>query len=157
MDIISNTSFLSIIILCVSCSFNQQICIDHLLRKIPWRREWLPTVFLPGEFHGQRSLAGYSSWGCKELDTTERLTHICQVQVVHRFPSIQMNESFPTFKDLVETDRHTVQGGSSVTEENIDYSGHTVKSHSTRHWEMALQFLAFFFFLLRSIQCLCVC
>ena len=56
-----------------------------------------------------------------------------------------MNESFPTFKDLVETDRHTVQGGSSVTEENIDYSGNTVKSHSTRHWEMALQFLAFFF------------
>ena len=29
--------------------------------KIPWKREWLPTsVFLPGEFHGQRSLAGYS-------------------------------------------------------------------------------------------------
>jgi len=29
--------------------------------KIPWRREWLPIpVFLPGEFHGQRSLAGYS-------------------------------------------------------------------------------------------------
>ena len=31
-------------------------------------------VFLPGEFHGQRSLAGYSPWGCKELDTTEQLT-----------------------------------------------------------------------------------
>ena len=29
--------------------------------KIPWRREWQPTpVFLPGEFQGQRSLAGYS-------------------------------------------------------------------------------------------------
>ena len=29
--------------------------------KIPWRRAWQPTpVFLPGEFHGQRSLAGYS-------------------------------------------------------------------------------------------------
>jgi len=29
--------------------------------KIPWRREWLPTpVFLPGELHGHRSLAGYS-------------------------------------------------------------------------------------------------
>ena len=28
--------------------------------KIPWRREWQPTpVFLPGEFHGQRSLVGY--------------------------------------------------------------------------------------------------
>ena len=40
--------------------------------KIPWRRKWQPTsVFLPGESHGQRSLAGYSPWGCKELDTTE--------------------------------------------------------------------------------------
>ena len=30
---------------------------------LPWRREWLPTpVFLPGEFHGQKSLAGYSPW-----------------------------------------------------------------------------------------------
>ena len=35
---------------------------------IPWRREWLPSpVFLPGEFHGQRRQAGYSPWGCKEL------------------------------------------------------------------------------------------
>ena len=42
------------------------------LGKIPWRREWLPTpVFLPGELHGQRSLAGYSPRGCKESDTTE--------------------------------------------------------------------------------------
>ena len=42
--------------------------------KIPWRRKWEPTpVFLPGEFHGQRSLVGYSPWGCKESDTTERL------------------------------------------------------------------------------------
>ena len=40
--------------------------------KIPWRREWLPTpVFLTGKFHRQRSLAGYSSWGRKELDMTE--------------------------------------------------------------------------------------
>ena len=31
-------------------------------------------VFLPGEFHGQRSLADYSPWGCKELGTTERLS-----------------------------------------------------------------------------------
>ena len=38
-------------------------------------KEWQPTpVFLPGEFHGQRSLAGYIQWGPKELDTTERLT-----------------------------------------------------------------------------------
>ena len=40
--------------------------------KIPRRREWQPTaVFLPGEFHGQRSLAGYSPWYHKESDTTD--------------------------------------------------------------------------------------
>ena len=40
--------------------------------KIPWRNEWLPTpVLLPGKSHGQRSLEGYSTWGQKELDTTE--------------------------------------------------------------------------------------
>ena len=34
--------------------------------------KWQPTpVFLPGEFHGQRNLAGYSPWGHKESDTTE--------------------------------------------------------------------------------------
>ena len=43
--------------------------------KIPWRRDWLPTpVFLPGKPHGQRSLAGCSTWGHRESDSTERLT-----------------------------------------------------------------------------------
>ena len=42
--------------------------------KIPWRRKQLPIlIFWPREFHGQRSLAGYSPWGCKELDVTEWL------------------------------------------------------------------------------------
>ena len=45
---------------------------DPRVRKIPWRREWILTpVFLPGEFHGQRSLVSYSSWGHKESHTTE--------------------------------------------------------------------------------------
>ena len=44
-------------------------------RKIPWRRNWQPTpVFLPGKSHGWKSLVGYSPWGRKELDTTERLS-----------------------------------------------------------------------------------
>ena len=33
-----------------------------------------PPVFLPGEFYGQRSLAGYSLWVYKELEATEELT-----------------------------------------------------------------------------------
>ena len=37
--------------------------------KFPWRRKWQPTpVFLPGEYHGQRSLVGYSPWGHKRLE-----------------------------------------------------------------------------------------
>ena len=37
-----------------------------LCSKIPWRRKWQPTpAFLPGESHGQRSLAGYSPWVAK--------------------------------------------------------------------------------------------
>ena len=45
---------------------------DPWVRKIPRRKAWQTTaVFLPGESHGQRSRAGYSPWGCKELDTTE--------------------------------------------------------------------------------------
>ena len=40
---------------------------DPWVKKIPWIREWLTIpVFFPGEFHGQRSLAGYSPWSCKE-------------------------------------------------------------------------------------------
>ena len=45
--------------------------------RFPWRRKWQPIpVFLPGESHGQRSLAGCSPWGCQESNTTEQLhTH----------------------------------------------------------------------------------
>ena len=38
------------------------------IRKSPWRRKWLPTpVFLPGEFHGQRSLVGSCPWGSQRV------------------------------------------------------------------------------------------
>ena len=48
---------------------------DLWVRKIPWRRKWQPAlVFLPGESHGQRSLAGYRPRGYKELDMTEGLS-----------------------------------------------------------------------------------
>ena len=44
-------------------------------RRSSWRRKWQPTpVFLPGEPHGQRSLAAYSPKGCKESDTIEQLS-----------------------------------------------------------------------------------
>ena len=50
---------------------------QSLSQEDPLEKEMVThSVFLPGESHGQRSLAGYSPWGCKELDTTEQLiTH----------------------------------------------------------------------------------
>ena len=49
------------------------------IQKIPQSRKWQPTpIFLPGKYHRQRSLEGYSPWGCKESDMTERLSmHAC--------------------------------------------------------------------------------
>ena len=46
-------------------------------------------VFLPGEFHGESSLAGYSPWGHKESDTTERLS-------AHTLSHIQRNRKIST-------------------------------------------------------------
>ena len=54
--------------ICLQCKRPE---FDPWVRKISWRRKWHPTlVFLPGEFHGQRSLAGYiqSMW-------SQRVTH----------------------------------------------------------------------------------
>ena len=50
----------------------RQLC--SRIRKIPWRTKWQPTpVFLPREFHAQRSLVDCSPWGHKELNVTEGL------------------------------------------------------------------------------------
>ena len=56
----------------------QETRFDPWIRKIPWRRKWLPTqVLLPGEFHGQRSLVDSSPWGCRVRHdwVTSTLTH----------------------------------------------------------------------------------
>ena len=54
----------------------QETCVQSLCWEGPWRRECQPIpVSLPGEFHGQNSLVGYSPWDCKELDTTGQLTY----------------------------------------------------------------------------------
>ena len=60
------------------------------VRKILWRRAWLPTpVFLPGKSHGQKSLVGYSPWGHKELGMNEATkftnwhTALCKLKVLN--------------------------------------------------------------------------
>ena len=51
--------------ICLQCRI---LGFNPFVQKIPWRRErLLPPLLLPGQFHGQRSLAGYSPWGCKRV------------------------------------------------------------------------------------------
>ena len=53
----------------------QETRVQSMGQEDPLRREWLPTpVVLPEEFHGQRSLVGYSPRGCKESNVTELLS-----------------------------------------------------------------------------------
>ena len=62
------------------CRKRRRCWFSPWVRKIPWRREWQPTpVFLPGEFHGQGSLVGYSPRGHKESDTTEQAHNACHL------------------------------------------------------------------------------
>ena len=61
----------------LQCRSSRTVRFDPWVGKIAWSRKWQPApVFLPGESQGQRSLAGYSPWGCKESDTTEATKHI---------------------------------------------------------------------------------
>ena len=74
-----------------SCGF------DPRNGKIPWRRAWQPTpVFLPGESHGQRSLVGYSPWGCKQSDTTQWLNKY--KTVAKNFPKTSSVDVFTRWK-----------------------------------------------------------
>ena len=71
--------------------------------KIPWGRKWQPTpVFLPGDSHGRRNLIGYSPWGCKESETTERLcfsftfSFIKSTTILFRTsPSLEVEQELP--------------------------------------------------------------
>ena len=60
-----------------ACQFRRckRCRVDPWVRKIRLSRKWQPTsVLLPRKFYGQRSLVGYSPWGCKELNMTEHST-----------------------------------------------------------------------------------
>ena len=64
---------------------------DPWVGKTPWRRVWQPTaVFLPGESHKQRTLAGYSPWGYKESASTEATEHVGTH--THRYRSIFLTQ-----------------------------------------------------------------
>ena len=94
--------FCPVLLICISvlCHYHTTSLLAQTVKRLPtmqetqvqslgqedlWRRKWQPTsVFLPGKSHGQRKLVGYSPWGRKESDMTERLHfhfHDCQFVV----------------------------------------------------------------------------
>ena len=88
---------------------------DPCVGKIPWRRKWQPTpVILPGKFHGQRSLVGYSPWGCKESDMTEQLHSLTHTVLDYWFTCLWSTWSFAQFKLLLRRHASHVHLGSSI-------------------------------------------
>ena len=80
---------------------------DPWVRKIHWRRGWPSTlIFFPGKPHGQRSLAAYSLWDHKELDTTEWLNTFPKEWAMYFWVlSLKLNHTqFPPFKYLSSLD-----------------------------------------------------
>ena len=92
------------------CRRSRRCCFGPWVGKMPWKRKWQPApVFLPGESHGQRSLAGCSPWGRKESDTTEATQHAHMLKSVYvssvssaswttasTSPNIQVQDPLPT-------------------------------------------------------------
>ena len=74
---------------------------DPWVGKIPWRRKWQPTpVLLPGKFHGQRILVGYSPWGRKESNMTEWLHfHYLWILLTHQKSDFKITEK-KRFKNM---------------------------------------------------------
>ena len=78
---------------CLPAMWETQV--RSLGQEDPLVKEWQPTpVFLPGKFHGLRSLVGYSPWGCKESDMTERL-HFHIRTYVHTYKVVLVVKNMP--------------------------------------------------------------
>ena len=66
------------------CRIRKRCRFDPWAGKITWSGKWqLTPVFLPGKFHRQRILVGFSPWGLKELDTAKHLSKQTKKTVRH--------------------------------------------------------------------------
>ena len=77
--------------------------LDPWVGKIPWRRKWQPTpVFLSWKSHGQRSLAGYRSWGRKESDMTQHMhiRHTSKSEFTYRYLNKELMFSIIMLYDI---------------------------------------------------------
>ena len=82
--------------------------INSWVGNTPWRRKWQPTrAFLPGNFHGQRSLAGYSPWSCKEWNMTVHAHTVQGTKILHAARCSQ-KKIFFSFVSLSSFLDHTI-------------------------------------------------
>ena len=82
--------------ICLQCRRLRRGRFNTWLGKIPWKGAWQPTpVFLPEESHGQRSLAVYSPWSCKESDRMEATEHVCTTKNITDTSYLVAGESKP--------------------------------------------------------------
>ena len=103
---------------------------------IPWKRAWPPTlVFLPREFHGQGSLAGYSPWGHKDSDMTERLS--IHVSIHYSQTQTQTDRHRQTHRHThTHTDRHRHRQTHRHRHTDTDTHRHTdthIQTHTDTH------------------------
>ena len=88
-----------------TCQCRSERCgFDPWVGKIPWRRAWQPTpVLLSRESHRQRSLVGYSPWGRKESDMTEKtqyeVCNTCSLVFHATFKKVKITLRSPVMKD----------------------------------------------------------
>ena len=93
--------------------------------KMPWKRKWqLTPVFLPEESHGQRSLAGYRTWGCKESDTTDRLslcTHTHTPGLKTKWSSVLNVSLQKEFNDKVRGKKEIYLEGNTLHSQSVSH------------------------------------
>ena len=91
----------------------------------PLEKEWQPAlVLLPGKSHGQRSLAGYSPWGCKESDVTGRSctrahTHSVTQITVWALPSVKSAAALDSYKSVNPTVNSPWEGSSIPPDQSL--------------------------------------
>ena len=108
----------------------QEVQVQSLSREDPLathsRRKWLPTpVFLPGESHRQRSLVGYSPWGRKEWETTER-TFVFELwcwKRLSRVPWMARRSNQPILKEI--SPEYSLKG--LMLKLKLQYFGHLMR------------------------------
>ena len=92
-----------------------------LITFMHWRRKWQPTpVFLPGEFHGRRSLVGCHLWGHTESDTTEVTQQLSSRPLRNLLRRVSL---IPSFVHFQKSDQRFLSGHIKVPEESWEESG----------------------------------